>query len=237
MWSFIAVLVAIVAIFTSIVLYGKQRRRKALSYQIITQTPLLTVKEEIGKDVQILYKEKLVQQVHLIEVKIINSGNIPIEEDHYERPIGLNFGEEAQILTAEVVETNPDSLHASIDVQGGKVVLVPTLLNQGDSVKIKTLISKFGNQIAVDGRIIGVKNIREVTEGLVKFYMTAILGMGLTFIGLAGYLIIAPSQPFFHESNWFFSGLFIAGYGLFISSVFFSPKFRRIFKQILQIKT
>lgn len=181
-WNFIGVLVAVVAILTSIVLYGKQRRRKALSYEIISQTPLTSVKEEIGKDVQILYKGKLVQQVYLIEVRIINSGNTPIEEDHYTHPISLSFGEEAQILTAEVAEKRPSSLRASVVIEGKKIVLLPTLLNEKDSVKLRALVNGF-DKINVDGRIVGVKTIEEFVEGT-SFWFLLLSGMAIFLLGV-----------------------------------------------------
>ena len=67
-------------------------------------------------------------------------------------------------MTAEVAETNPDSLEASIDMNERKVILVPALLNQGDSVTIKMLVTKFENQPEVNGRIIGVKEIGKVVK-------------------------------------------------------------------------
>lgn len=161
MWQFVAALLAAIAILVSIILYLKQRRRKALSYEILSRTPLLSVKEEIKKQLKILYDGKPVRQVHLVVVRIVNSGNTPILSTDYERLISLNFGEEANVLTAEIVKTDPDSIQASFNVEGKSVVLTPTLLNTGDSFTLKMLITKFG-EVKVDGRIVGVKEIQEL---------------------------------------------------------------------------
>ena len=163
MWQFVAVLLTAIAILVSISLYLKQRRRKALSYSILSQTPLLSVKEEIKKELKILYNGKPVEQVHLIMVKIINSGNTPILSTDYERPISLNFGEKANVLTAAIVKMHPDSIQASFSVEGKNVVFTPTLLNAGDSFTLKMLITKLG-EVKVDGRIVGVKEIQESKE-------------------------------------------------------------------------
>lgn len=59
-------------------IYFKQRQRKNISFEVLSNSSLLSVQDEIKKDVQILYKGKLVQQVNLILLRLVNSGNVPI---------------------------------------------------------------------------------------------------------------------------------------------------------------
>jgi hypothetical protein len=139
----------------AIITFLKQRQRKELSYETISSTSLL--REEVGGKLKILYDDKIVEKVYLIVVRIANSGNAPIRSDEYERPISLCFGENAQVLTAEVSETNPKSLQPTLTIENTQVVLKPILLNSGDSITIKALVSQYGGQLSVDARIVGVK--------------------------------------------------------------------------------
>jgi len=43
-----------------------------------------------------------------------------------------------------------------------KVVLNPILMNGGDSITLKMLVSKLNGDLKVDGRIVGVKEIKEL---------------------------------------------------------------------------
>ena len=71
LWQFITIVIAIIAIIISIILYLIQRRRKSLSWEIISNTPLLSIDEEIKGDLQILFAGKPVQDIQLIILKII----------------------------------------------------------------------------------------------------------------------------------------------------------------------
>lgn len=190
MWQFILPMLAIVV---AVVLYWKQRTRKKLSYQVISCTPLLSVEEEIEGKLKIFYEGKPVQQVHLITVKVMNSGNIPVLSTDYKRPISFSFGEDAEILTTEIAKTDPDNLQASVNIQEKKVVLTPILLNQGDSVTLKMLVTKLKNQVPeVDGRVVGVKEIREYHGTRTRLFVLASIGLLVELVAGFG-AILTPS--------------------------------------------
>ena len=176
MWQFVGVILVIII---PLVLYLVQRRRKLISWEIISNTPLLSIEEEIRGNLQVLFDGKPVQDVQLIIVEIINSGNVAIKSIDYERPINLDFGKNAHILTAEVTETTPDNLDISIDIEGTKVLLNPTLMNGKDSITIKTVVSQFNDQITVEGRIVGVKEVQKSTKrNKIQAINSFIVGVG-----------------------------------------------------------
>lgn len=191
-WQFIGATFAFAAVVVAIFLYWMQRQRKALSYEIISRTPLLSMEEEVQGKLQILFDDKLVQGVHLVAVRIINSGNVPIVSADYERPVNLSFGENTQILTAEVSETNPEILRATAAIEDTKVVLAPVLLNSEDSITLKILVSQFDGQISVDGRIVGVKGIRKSVDGRAQYFVLPIGGMVLAVVSLALWMRTLP---------------------------------------------
>jgi len=191
-WQFIGALLAFSAIVISILLYWMQRRRKVLSYEIVSRTPLLSVEEEVKGKLQILFDGSPVQDVHLVIIKVMNSGNMPIVSADYERQVRIAFGENTRILTAEVSETSPDNLEASVSLESKAVVLAPILLNSGDSITVKMLVSQFDREISVDGRIVGVKTIKRAGEGRVQYYILTMGGMVLTLVGT---IVLTRSSP------------------------------------------
>lgn len=222
MWQFVAVILAILAILITYAIYRKQRRRKLLTYDIISRTPLLSNEEEVKGKLQILFEDQPVQQVHLIVMRISNSGDVPILATDYERPVTFSFGEESKILTVEVVETEPDSLHALARIEDDRVALEPTLLNQGDVITLKMLISKFGGEVAVDGRIIGVKEISESSESVLSRFILSVIALMLIIYGLWGVFSIGLIENF-----WWRTLLpLILGYGLAMIVMLVDPKTR-----------
>ncbi len=116
-------------------------------------------------------------------LKFINSGNIPIKNDEYERPITLNFGEKAKIITAEVYETYPENLKDSVKIEelrdelkpfivgqnqkndhislNNTITLQPVLINSGESITLKILGTQIADDIIVNSRIEDLKEIRQ----------------------------------------------------------------------------
>lgn len=188
MYQFIiGLILAVLSILVGIIIYVKQRTHKSLSYKVIAQTPLLSVAKEVKGRLRVLYDNKEVEDVNLVLVEILNSGNAPIVPNDYSEPISIGFGNEAHILTAEVANLEPQNMHVSIENDGKRVQLLPVLLNEGDLIMLKLLIAKLTNPIEVNGRIAGVKRIVESKPLFGKNYFY-LLGTALIaqFIGIAG---------------------------------------------------
>jgi len=113
----------------------------------------------------------------------------------YKHPVRIGFGINARILTAEVSEVSPDNLQASVSIEDAWLVLAPILLNSGDSITVKTLVSQFDKQVNIDGRIVGVKTIKEATEGRAQYFILALGSVGLTTIGTSLWLRSLPLPP------------------------------------------
>jgi len=161
-WQFIGAIFAILAFAFGLFLYWKQRQRKELSYQFVYGAPLVSIEEAVKERVKILLDDKPVQDIWLVAVRILNSGNLPIVSADYERPVSLCFSENTQIISAEVSGTKPKSLQATVSVEDTKVVLAPVLLNSGDSIILKMLLNQFDGKISVYGHIVGVKDIGQL---------------------------------------------------------------------------
>ena len=67
-WTFVGAALAILAIIVSIFLWAIQRRKKTLSYDVISSFSLLSVREEIEGKLKVLFEENPVKNVHLLVV-------------------------------------------------------------------------------------------------------------------------------------------------------------------------
>lgn len=174
---------AIIAIIIPVILYWKTRQKKALSYTV-SSSPLLSVKDEIKKKVQILYDGKPVEQVHLTVFKIINSGNVPITPEDYKTPIALNFGKDSEILTGSITKTEPENLEPTFHFKSGIATVEPLLLNRKDFITINMLVKKYEN-ISISGRIVGVKEIKLFKKASRKYSALYLAGMFMVGFGVA----------------------------------------------------
>lgn len=157
-WQFIGAVLAIVAIYVAM----KQRQKKALGFQVLSKTALLTRSEELTRSVSITFESREVSDIGLWLVKVKNHGNVPIAANDFEVPLALTFGREATILTTAVVDQHPTNLGATVQKQQNASVLGKMLLNPGDYVVVKTLVSGSLDKIEVSARIHGVSSIGNI---------------------------------------------------------------------------
>ncbi len=138
-------------------------RRKALTYTF-DKTVLLNVHEDVKPRVKILFDDAPVQDVCFLSMTLANAGHEPVKANEFERPIGFHCGTNAQILSANVIKTNPHLLNPVIKISGTKFELEPLLLNRGDFLHVTALVNQMGS-FEVDARIAGVKEITLTTPG------------------------------------------------------------------------
>lgn len=183
MWQFVGVLVTIIIGVISLIIVSAERRKKVLSYEIISSTSLISVRQEIRDKLKIVYQGKIISQLYLNLIKIINSGNLPITASDFAVPVTFVFKNGTEIITAEVSGKKPAGLEATVAYTDTQVVLKPTLLNSGDSVEIKVLSTGQGDVTSVNGRIIGVKEIKKVSSHGRLYMSMAIAGLLLFTVG------------------------------------------------------
>lgn len=164
--SIISVLVAVVGIAIGAFFARKQLSRKRLSYsQQVTQ--LVNVHSEAKDRIKIFFGERQIQQAHLIEIGLKNTGNRPIKESDFERPLTVDLGG-GFAMTAEIAEVNPPELKPEVVLTGTAdrtgIQLRPLLLNPGDSLTLKVLARDFRGEVHFDYRIVGVNELTDVAR-------------------------------------------------------------------------
>lgn len=189
------------AIAVTITLWLLNLRKKELAYEILSDTPLVSVKEEVKDKVQITLDNQPVHDVHLVQVKIVNSGNVSIRSADYEGRLTITAPEGSRVLMADVQETHPphlekrtlaeEAVSSLIDkVDGHEVTLKPVLLNHGDSITVKMLVSKVSGSLNVVGHIEGIREVRRHKESSSMPLVMANCG---TFIMVVSLFFLEPS--------------------------------------------
>jgi hypothetical protein len=175
-WSdagWVSVIVALVfglaTVSLALIAIRQARRRKELTYEILSTTPLATLHEDMEGRIQIVFDGQPIRDVQLVLLKIKNSGNLPILSSDYEDPLRLRVNKSAKILSVGVVDTFPQSLNEkakdSVEFNSERVKVKPILLNGSDYIKVKILITQLTEPVAVSGRIAGVSDIKELKPG------------------------------------------------------------------------
>ena len=241
-WQFIGAFLALIALFVSIYLFILQRRKKTLAYEILSETELLTMKEGFEGKVQILFEGQNVENVHLLVLKVINNGNIPIASSDFENALTFIFGKDGNILSAEIIDTSPKTLKPTFTANQNKLILNPTLLNSGDIITFKLLLTQYDGEIEVDTRIIGVSEVKKATEQRTQSMYISVIGGVISIISIIAlfstfprpapepatktdFREILPKLPFF--------AAFLFGYIMMFYGTIRSMKFRRAFKKYI----
>lgn len=174
MWTFIGALIGLIAVIVTIWVYFIQRRRKSLSYEIVSTTPIISHESEVKGAIQITFNNEPIRNVVLFIITLTNSGNAPIAAADYERPIRVRFETGTRLLTVDITEVNPSELEPIVQIANSNdnlsdnstIELLPILLNSKDSFTFKTLVShqyREPKEITVDGRLVGINTIRRKT--------------------------------------------------------------------------
>lgn len=164
-------LLEIITIIAVFVIFFLQIRKKTLTYTVLTNSGLVPVSDEGESNIQIRYKGKAVPKVRLVEIRIKNSGSLPIKPEDYIQPLSLRLPN-SNILSSEVSDVH--SLGAYIESKlsnSSEIVLSKTLLNPTDFFDVKILLADGAADLSVVGRIVGVSKIQNLTGREVNYYI------------------------------------------------------------------
>ena len=180
MWPFeeiianpIPVIIGFFTIAAAFYISFKNKKLKSFRYEILTYEPILTSSEELRGKIKIYYETTQNNSIQIKDgflfiIRLINDGNVPIKSDDFYEPVSIFFGPYSEVLSAEIIETNPRALNAELDTSRSKhkIYLKPLLLNQQDSITIKVLLTGFRasevSSIKVDARIVDVPEVKAI---------------------------------------------------------------------------
>jgi hypothetical protein len=188
-WSIAGVVIGLVSIGIATAIALVQRRSKRLAFEVLSRTQLVGTSGDIP-ELDVSFRGERVTNVEVIDLRILNTGNLAVSSSDYERPIRVSFGAESSVLTAEVVRVHPTSLRMACQPDGDGFVLEPVMLNGGDWVRVRTLVSRAG-KVSADSRILGVSQITPRREGSTQRFRL-LLGFGFAVLGFG--LVLAASS-------------------------------------------
>lgn len=187
-FEIVSALIALGAIFLTL----KEKKRKVLSYDVLSSTSLIMRDDALSKRLTILFdNDEIKEDVHLVLVKIQNTGNVPIELTDFSEDLSIDTS--GTILVAEVKETTPSNLSVKINEElltlFGMLNIDPLLLNSKDTIILKLLITSYKNDLTVSTRISGVEEVTKIKEkgsistnwiaAFMLFFMVVTMGVGI----------------------------------------------------------
>lgn len=120
---------------------------------------MVTREEEYKDRIKIFYEEEKVEDLKHFLVNLSNSGNEPIRPQDYETPLEVSLAEGSRVYHCEVVATVPHEVELPVEVSGAKVTLGKRLLNPGDRISLGVLATSSKDNVFVNARIAGVREI------------------------------------------------------------------------------
>lgn len=152
-----------VAIWSAMYQVRKQREKKEITYQRISEAPIVTVNNDIASRVEVLLDGKPAKEVRLVVFEVKNVGYSAVKGEDYFEPLIFHFDNE--VVGGEVLKTKPNEflepsrLASFLTFKGKAVQLSACPLNPGDAITFSVFIEGEG-QVDVRGRI----NTGEIRE-------------------------------------------------------------------------
>ncbi|AFV23302.1 hypothetical protein Mpsy_1093 [Methanolobus psychrophilus R15] len=159
----LTVIAIIAAIVIPVFIYKLNIKRKRLQCVIYPNLSLIDIKPQIRDYIEIHYKGEIVNNLSMLEVKIVNNGDIPITQQDISIPLTFEFSDNANLISDEVIEKNPKEIEVIVlhnSSREGTLKYSFDLLNQKDYFKIRfTCIGKSPKLNIISAHIKDIKNL------------------------------------------------------------------------------
>jgi len=169
------------SITVSFIIFYLSRNKKRLSYEKLSISPLLDSGPN-KQDLQVLYKNKPVNEAKSVVLKIWNSGTVSIKEEDFVDNLVISFDKDIEVLGANIYETNPECVKKYTRISHNtlqEVIIEKLLINRGDTIYISILVNDNtpGDVInpKVEGRIVGLKRIQQSNSNKVPLSIGILL--------------------------------------------------------------
>ena len=164
-WQSIGALFGAVALGLTVGLYvwDRRRERKKVSLEVMANVPLFRVSPRAGKKLRVLYGDREISNLSLIQYRIQNTGRLPIPPADIVKPIRICLSPKASIVETGIVSLQPPDLNVQVSqIDDSTVELTKSLLNPGDSVVGKIVAADNDGSIRTEARIVGVSSIKTI---------------------------------------------------------------------------
>jgi hypothetical protein len=136
---------------------------KALTYEVLEKKKLseLGADESVGSRLKMVFNGRDVKQGTYIVVAIENAGKAPVRAEDFYSDIVIKI-EGGEVISAQLIETQPEDIPLKIVQQKSSVSIKPMLLNPGDRFLLKMFSDSDLKIVGVQSRILGVSAIERV---------------------------------------------------------------------------
>jgi len=216
MIKFALTIISIILGITTLILTIRLKSRRSLAYEILSETQVLEVREEVSRQIRVFYGDQRVKDLNLVLIGIVNNGNREIKKEDFVDPLTLVFNSTAEILDIKIEDKYPRNLKVDYEKKTqNKLEIGLDLVNPRDWFVLKILIAKYSNFDDFDGRISGVSEIEEYKHpiSIIKHFSGLILfAIILASIYLAANISSAPSSklvPYFQKCTKIYAKVYI----------------------------
>jgi hypothetical protein len=164
---------ALVSIAAGFLIYFLQRSRRSLGYRVFDVRPVAPPDFDRPSPPE-----------HDIAIEYVNLGNVPLVASDFVSPLTTEFPGSGAVVASRCFRS---ALGANTPSQvrhsGTEGVVLPPLLNPGESVRAEFRVRKFGGQVRVRARVAGVTGVANVAvSSLCWMYATAFAGFYIAFL-------------------------------------------------------
>ena len=144
--TILSLVVAVIAIIVSVLLYRKSIQHKNLECEMSSIGSLVEVKSQ-DKEIKIIYKDQVVDNISILFFRIENTGNLAIKRSDVVEPLSIIFPADVMILREpDITKLNPENLNFNFHLTSSSgntsenvLTLDFDLLNPGDSISFNVL--------------------------------------------------------------------------------------------------
>ncbi len=192
----ITLLAGLIGAFVTYWVYRKQRSKRELSYQIVSDAPIASVNKDFEDRVKILLDGQQVAEARQIVIKLINTGNVAVRREDYDDQVEF-LVEDCEVIGGEVINTEPSDLINLIDKKSFRTILSANpqtgmfisravfqkfLLNPKESITFTFLLDGVYKKLDVRGRIVDGKIVKYKMKTSLRFFIQSIVVMLLCII-------------------------------------------------------
>jgi hypothetical protein len=158
-WTLIGTLLTIIGIVTPIV-WDYFKSRTSLEVQLLDRIVIVNPELPVP-GLQITYKNSPINVLYRLDLRLRNSGRVPIRPEDVLRPLSITFENKKLPLDFWISKRQPEDVEVLITVNkdAEAIELKPHLLNPSDSVDFSLLFGDVTNINTLHARITGVHDV------------------------------------------------------------------------------
>ncbi len=156
------VLVALLGACVPLLIWQFTKKRRSISYGVLAATPVMTERQEMEGHLEIRFDGEVIKDVSVAVLQVFNSGTETLTPLDFDKPLRLGIEGEGRVLLAEVTETVPKQLVQPITLDHNAVEFARTLMNAGDLVTVRLIVTQLRGTFRLDGRVSGVTRFQRV---------------------------------------------------------------------------